>query len=99
MAVTQYHPASDLLGPLVDEFFRPQSGRGMLRAPEADVVETIATVMDRRPIRISLPAPLVRMAAHGTSDHAAAYAAYALRLLCGWTAMRESMTSRSTASG
>jgi glucosamine--fructose-6-phosphate aminotransferase (isomerizing) len=36
--------------------------------------------------------PLVRMAAHGTSDHAAAYAGYALRLLCGWTAMRESMS-------
>jgi HSP20 family protein len=41
MAVSQYNPTSDLLGPLVDEFFRPQSGRGMLRAPEADVVETM----------------------------------------------------------
>jgi len=36
--------------------------------------------------------PLVRIAAHGTSDHAAAYATYALRLLCGWTAMRDSMS-------
>ena len=36
--------------------------------------------------------PLVRMVAHGTSDHAAAYASYALRLLCGWTAVRESMS-------
>ncbi|MBB4661546.1 SIS domain-containing protein [Conexibacter arvalis] len=35
---------------------------------------------------------LVRIAAHGTSDHAAAYAMYALRLLCGWTAMRDSMS-------
>jgi glucosamine--fructose-6-phosphate aminotransferase (isomerizing) len=40
----------------------------------------------------ALDPPLVRMAAHGTSDHAAAYAAYALRLLCGWTAVRESMS-------
>jgi glucosamine--fructose-6-phosphate aminotransferase (isomerizing) len=40
----------------------------------------------------ALRPPLVRMAAHGTSDHAAAYAAYALRLLAGWTAMRESMS-------
>lgn len=39
MAVTQYHPTSDVFGPLVEEFFRP-TGRGMLRAPEADVVET-----------------------------------------------------------
>jgi glutamine---fructose-6-phosphate transaminase (isomerizing) len=36
--------------------------------------------------------PLVRLAAHGTSDHAAAYATYALRLLCGWTAVRDSMS-------
>lgn len=35
---------------------------------------------------------LVRIAAHGTSDHAAAYAMYALRLLCGWTTMRDSMS-------
>ena len=35
---------------------------------------------------------LVRLAAHGTSDHAATYAVYALRLLCGWTAMRDSMS-------
>ncbi len=38
------------------------------------------------------PPPLVRIAAHGTSDHAATYAKYALRLLCGWTAMQDSMS-------
>lgn len=36
--------------------------------------------------------PLVRFAAHGTSDHAATYAMYALRLLCGWTVLRDSMS-------
>lgn len=36
--------------------------------------------------------PLVRLVAHGTSDHAAMYATYALRLLSGWTAMRDSMS-------
>lgn len=41
MAVTQYHPTSDVFGPLVEEFFRPAGGRGMLRAPEADVIETM----------------------------------------------------------
>jgi glucosamine--fructose-6-phosphate aminotransferase (isomerizing) len=42
---------------------------------------------------LAAPAPsLVRLAAHGTSDHAAAYATYALRLLCGWTAVRDSMS-------
>lgn len=35
---------------------------------------------------------LVRFAAHGTSDHAATYAMYALRLLCGWTILRDSMS-------
>jgi glucosamine--fructose-6-phosphate aminotransferase (isomerizing) len=38
------------------------------------------------------PRSLVRLAAHGTSDHAAMYATYALRLLCGWTALRDSMS-------
>jgi glucosamine--fructose-6-phosphate aminotransferase (isomerizing) len=35
---------------------------------------------------------LVRIAAHGTSDHAGRYATYALRLLAGWTALRDSMS-------
>jgi HSP20 family protein len=49
MAVTQYHTTGDLLGPLMEEFFRPQAGRGMLRAPDADVLEStnaIQVVLD-----------------------------------------------------
>ena len=42
MAVSQYQPAADLFRPLLEDFLRPANGsaRGMLRAPEADVVET-----------------------------------------------------------
>ena len=36
--------------------------------------------------------PLVRLVGHGTSDNAAMYATYALRLLCGWTALGDSMS-------
>ncbi len=39
------------------------------------------------------PPPLVRLAAHGTSDHAAGYATYALRLLCDWTVVQDSMSA------
>lgn len=35
---------------------------------------------------------LVRIVAHGTSNHASLYATYALRLLCGWTVVRDSMS-------
>jgi glucosamine--fructose-6-phosphate aminotransferase (isomerizing) len=35
---------------------------------------------------------VVRVAAHGTSDHAAIYATYLLRVLCGWTVVRDSMS-------
>lgn len=35
---------------------------------------------------------LVRIAAHGTSDHAAIYAGYALRARRGWTVVRDSMS-------
>jgi glucosamine--fructose-6-phosphate aminotransferase (isomerizing) len=42
---------------------------------------------------LSAPAPsLVRIAAHGTSDHAGIYASYLLRALCGWTVVRDSMS-------
>jgi glutamine---fructose-6-phosphate transaminase (isomerizing) len=40
----------------------------------------------------ALKPPLVRIAAHGTSDHAAIYASYLLRALCGWTVVRDSMS-------
>lgn len=36
--------------------------------------------------------PLVRIAAHGTSDHAGIFASYLLRALCGWTVVRDSMS-------
>jgi glutamine---fructose-6-phosphate transaminase (isomerizing) len=49
------------------------------------VAELAATLRDAAP-------PIVRLVAHGTSDHAAAYATYALRLLCGWNAVRDSMS-------
>ncbi|HWT92677.1 MAG TPA: SIS domain-containing protein, partial [Solirubrobacteraceae bacterium] len=39
-----------------------------------------------------LGSPLVRIAAHGTSDHAGIYATYLLRALCGWTVVRDSMS-------
>jgi len=38
------------------------------------------------------PPRLVRAAAHGTSDHAASYAVYVLRLLCDWTVVRDSVS-------
>ncbi len=38
------------------------------------------------------PPRLVRLAAHGTSDNAATYAVYALRLLPGWSAVRDSIS-------
>jgi glutamine---fructose-6-phosphate transaminase (isomerizing) len=41
---------------------------------------------------LSLNPPLVRIAAHGTSDHAGIYASYLLRALCGWTVVRDSMS-------
>lgn len=51
MAVSQFQATSDILAPLLEDFLRPQGGRGMLRAPEADVVET------KDAIRVALDAP------------------------------------------
>ena len=55
MAITQYRPATDLFGPLFEDFLgRPLSGArsaSMLRAPEADVVET------EDDIRVSMEMP------------------------------------------
>jgi glucosamine--fructose-6-phosphate aminotransferase (isomerizing) len=70
-----------LLGEIREQ---PAAWRRLL-AHDAEIAELGERLAAARP-------PLVRMAAHGTSDHAAAYAAYALRLLCGWTAVRESMS-------
>lgn len=38
------------------------------------------------------PPSLVRIAGHGTSDHAGIYASYLLRLLRGWTGVRDSIS-------
>ena len=52
MAVSQFQSSGgDVLGPLLEDFLRPQGGRGMLRAPEADVVET------KDEIRVAVDAP------------------------------------------
>ncbi|HEV2999428.1 MAG TPA: SIS domain-containing protein, partial [Solirubrobacteraceae bacterium] len=40
----------------------------------------------------ALRPPLVHVAGHGTSDHAAVYAGYLLRVRCGWTVVRDSMS-------
>ena len=40
-----------------------------------------------------------RLAAHGTSDHAAMYATYALRLMTGWTVLRDSITEKEQVMG
>ena len=36
--------------------------------------------------------PVVRLVGHGSSDNAATYGVYAFGLLCGWTALRESIS-------
>jgi glutamine---fructose-6-phosphate transaminase (isomerizing) len=63
---------------------QPAAWRGLLgRGSEvADVARALS----------SLSPPLVRIAAHGTSDHAGIYASYVLRALCGWTVVRDSMS-------
>jgi glucosamine--fructose-6-phosphate aminotransferase (isomerizing) len=40
----------------------------------------------------ALEPPLVRIVAHGTSDHAGIYASYLLRARLGWTVVRDSMS-------
>lgn len=64
---------------------REQPQRWRALAGDEALAELGARLAGRTP-------PLVRMAGHGTSDHAAMYATYALRLLCGWTALRDSMS-------
>ncbi len=45
MAITPYRPSTDLFSPIFEDLFRPMAGwggrmSGLLRAPDADVVET-----------------------------------------------------------
>jgi glucosamine--fructose-6-phosphate aminotransferase (isomerizing) len=70
---------------LLDEI-RAQPGvwRAALEREDA-VAATAAALANARPT-------LVRIAGHGTSDHAAIYASYVLRLLCGWTVVRDSIS-------
>lgn len=58
MAITQYRPATDLFGPLFEDFLRPLNGAratSLLRAPEADVIETESD------IRVALEMPGMRV--------------------------------------
>jgi glucosamine--fructose-6-phosphate aminotransferase (isomerizing) len=63
---------------------QPAVWRGLL-AREAEVAAIAAALG-------ALDPPLVRVAAHGTSDHAGIYASYVLRALRGWTVVRDSMS-------
>jgi len=63
---------------------QPAVWRGLLEH-EAAIAETAAALA-------ALDPPLVRIAAHGTSDHAGIYASYLLRALRGWTVVRDSMS-------
>jgi glucosamine--fructose-6-phosphate aminotransferase (isomerizing) len=63
---------------------QPEAWRGQLaRAGEVGAVAAALA---------AAPPSLVRIAAHGTSDHAAVYAGYLLRARCGWTVVRDSMS-------
>lgn len=63
---------------------QPRTWRA-LTARDAEVA-AVAGALD------ALDPPLVRIAAHGTSDHAGIYASYLLRALRGWTVVRDSMS-------
>jgi glucosamine--fructose-6-phosphate aminotransferase (isomerizing) len=70
---------------LLDEIGQqPQTWRGLL-ARDAQIAGTAGALA-------ALDPPLVRIAAHGTSDHAGIYASYLLRALRGWTVVRDSMS-------
>jgi glutamine---fructose-6-phosphate transaminase (isomerizing) len=63
---------------------QPDVWRGALER-ESAVAATAAALAAVNP-------SLVRIAGHGTSDHAAIYASYVLRLLCGRTVTRDSIS-------
>ncbi|WP_445147823.1 SIS domain-containing protein [Baekduia sp. Peel2402] len=63
---------------------QPRAWRGLL-ARDAEIAAVAGALG-------ALDPPLVRIAAHGTSDHAAIYASYLLRALRGWTVVRDSMS-------
>lgn len=63
---------------------QPAVWRGLL-ARDAEVAAVAQALAELDP-------PLVRIAAHGTSDHAGIYASYVLRALRGWTVVRDSMS-------
>jgi glucosamine--fructose-6-phosphate aminotransferase (isomerizing) len=70
---------------LLDEIGQqPGTWRGLL-ARDAQIADTATALA-------ALDPPLVRIAAHGTSDHAGIYASYLLRALRGWTVVRDSMS-------
>ena len=53
---------------------------------QQDELDAVTAALVRRPPRV------VRLVGHGTSDNAASYGVYALGLLPGWTAMRDSIS-------
>lgn len=69
---------------LLDEI-REQPATWRRLAAEAPLAELAGRLAAR-------PPQAVRLVAHGTSGHAADYATYALRLLCGWNVVRDSMS-------
>lgn len=63
---------------------QPAAWRGLLDQTDA-LAEAGAKLAALRP-------SLVRIVAHGTSDHAGIYASYLLRIRLGWTVVRDSMS-------
>ncbi len=57
-----------------------------LRGPDCDAAAELGARLAASPPR------LIRMAGHGTSDNAATFAVYAVALLTGWTAVRDSIS-------
>jgi glucosamine--fructose-6-phosphate aminotransferase (isomerizing) len=75
-------PAAEILHEEIAS--QPASWRALL-ARDSEIAGVAGALSALKP-------PLVRIAAHGTSDHAAIYASYLLRALCGWTVVRDSMS-------
>jgi fructoselysine-6-P-deglycase FrlB-like protein len=76
------HPPGELMLAEIRE--QPAALRRLL-----EVVSELAPVAER--LRRAQPS-VIRLVGHGTSDNAATYGVYAVGLLCGWTALRDSIS-------
>jgi glutamine---fructose-6-phosphate transaminase (isomerizing) len=76
------HPPGELMLAEIRE--QPAALRRLLEA-----VSELAPVAER--LRRAQPS-VIRLVGHGTSDNAATYGVYAVGLLCGWTALRDSIS-------